>query len=254
MVLSRLMAAAGLRSKAEAPPPEVPAGTRVYAIGDIHGRLDLLRQLNRQIVDDAAIDPVPRNVVVYLGDFVDRGSESSGVIDCLLDEALPGFETVHLRGNHEDSMLQFLGDILIGPAWLSYGGAQTLESYGITRPRSDRDLIRAQGELRQVLPERHRAFLRRLKLTHVEGGYLFVHAGIRPGVPLERQAPQDMLWIRDEFLLSTTDFGKVVVHGHTITDEPDVQPNRIGIDTGAFATNRLTCLVLQGSEMRFLQT
>ncbi len=235
-------------------PPRIADGSRVYAVGDIHGRADLLRAINRMIREDAAAAPTARKIVVYLGDYVDRGDASCAVIDCLIDEKLPGFEHVHLLGNHEDSMLRFLGDLQIGPAWLAYGGAATLRSYGVVPPSSDRGLARVQSELRDKLPQRHLDFLRRLPLSHVEGDYCFVHAGMRPGVALDAQAPQDLLWIRDEFLDSTADFGKIVVHGHSITDEPDVQLNRIGIDTGAYASGRLTCLALAGAERKFLRT
>jgi serine/threonine protein phosphatase 1 len=234
--------------------PRVPEGTRVYAIGDIHGRLDLLTELERRIVDDAASAAATRNAIVYLGDYVDRGSQSREVVERLIERPLPGFERALLLGNHEDSMLQFLVDVQIGPAWLGFGGTATLLSYGIKPPTSDRDLVRAQEELRAKLPERHLAFLRGLRLNHVEGDYYFVHAGIRPGVPLDAQLPADMLWIRDEFLRSRQDFGKIVVHGHTITETPDIKRNRIGIDTGAFASGILTCLVLQGESWSFLQT
>jgi serine/threonine protein phosphatase 1 len=240
--------------KAEPVLPRVPEGTRVYAIGDIHGRLDLLVEIERRIADDAAAAQAARNVVVYLGDYVDRGSQSREVIDRLIDRPLPGFERILLLGNHEDSMLQFLVDVQIGPAWLAYGGAATLLSYGIGPPDSDRDFIRVQEDLRAKLPERHLAFLRGLKLRHVEGDYFFVHAGVRPGIPLDDQRPGDLLWIRDEFLLSDRDFGKIVVHGHTIAKTPDIKRNRIGIDTGAFASGTLTCLVLQGDSWSFLQT
>ena len=240
--------------KAEPVLPRVAEGTRVYAIGDIHGRLDLLEKIECRIADDAAASQAGRNVVVYLGDYVDRGNQSREVVDRLIDRPLPGFERILLLGNHEESVLQFLADVQIGPAWLAYGGAATLRSYGIRPPDSDRDLVRAQAELRAGLPERHRAFLRGLKLRHVEGDYFFVHAGIRPGVPLNDQVPDDMLWIRDEFLQSQRDFGKIIVHGHTITKTPDIQRNRIGIDTGAFASGTLTSLVLQGESWSFLQT
>jgi serine/threonine protein phosphatase 1 len=251
-MLARLF---GLRTPKAAPVlPRVPDGTRVYAIGDIHGRLDLLVEIERRIADDAAAAETARNIVVYLGDYVDRGSQSREVIERLIERPLAGFERILLRGNHEDSMLQFLVDVQIGPAWLAYGGAATLLSYGIAPPGSDRDFVRVQEELRAKLPERHLAFLRRLKLRHVEGDYFFVHAGIRPGIPLDDQRPEDLLWIRDEFLLSPRDFGKLIVHGHTITKTPDIKRNRIGIDTGAFASGTLTCLVLQGDARSFLQT
>lgn len=237
--------------------PEVPPGSRIYAVGDIHGRADLLRAMHQLIHEDAYRRQAPRNVVIYLGDYIDRGEESRAVIDLLLDEALPSFECIHLRGNHEDSLLRFLEDASIGPSWLFYGGAQTLSSYGVRPPlpltRAD-ELARAQRELRERLPERHRRFLQALPLTHEEGDYLFVHAGLRPGLPLDRQSAEDMLWIRDPFLHSDAEFGKIVVHGHSITSRPDVQRNRIGIDTGAFASGTLTCLVLEGADWLFLQT
>jgi diadenosine tetraphosphatase ApaH/serine/threonine PP2A family protein phosphatase len=237
--------------------PEVPPGSRVYAVGDIHGRVDLLRALHRLIQEDAVRRQAARNVVVYLGDYIDRGGESPAVIDLLLDQPLRGFERVHLKGNHEDSLLRFLDDASIGVAWLLYGGAQTLQSYGVAPPRAigaSEDMVRAQSELKQKLPKRHRQFMAGLELIHAEGDYLFAHAGVRPGVPLDQQLEQDLLWIRDEFLLSDAEFGKIVVHGHTITLRPDVQPNRIGIDTGAFASGTLTCLVLEGTDVAFLQT
>jgi serine/threonine protein phosphatase 1 len=234
--------------------PRTPPGTRVYAIGDIHGRLDLLRAIHQLIHEDAYAHQAPRNVAVYLGDYIDRGDTSSAVLDCLIDQPLPGFQSVHLLGNHEDSLLQFLTDTGIGPAWLSYGGIATLHSYGVRPPASDRELSRVQEELRGKLPERHLAFLRGLALQHIEGDYAFVHAGYRPGVPLAAQVPQDLLWIRDDFLSSNADFGKIVVHGHTIAEQPDVRRNRIGIDTGAFASGTLTSLVLADDKWSFLQT
>jgi serine/threonine protein phosphatase 1 len=234
----------------------VPANTRVYAVGDIHGRLDLLTEINQLIHEDAYARQAPRNVVVYLGDYIDRGPQSREVIDELIDHPLPGFEQVHLIGNHEDSLLRFLADAQIGPAWLEYGGLATLHSYRVKTidPRSTRDLLRAQEELREKLPDRHLRFLRGLSPWHVEGDYYFVHAGVRPGVPLDGQVPEDFLWIRDTFLESNAEFGKIIVHGHTITDDPVVRHNRIGIDTGAFASGKLTCLVLEGEAWSFIQT
>jgi serine/threonine protein phosphatase 1 len=239
------------------PPAAVPAGMRVYAIGDIHGRRDLLAALHERILADAAAQPATRHVVVYLGDYCDRGLETREVIDLLLDAPLPGFEAVHLKGNHEDFMLRFLEDTRVGPGWFANGGGGTLYSYGVrTLPRGS-DVERLQSLQRQFnenLPERHLRFLESLARWHVEGDYLFVHAGIRPGVPLERQMDEDILWIRELFLEDESDHGHFVVHGHTITEQPDMRPNRIGIDTGAFATGVLTCLVLEGTERRFLQT
>ncbi len=238
--------------------PEVRPGTRVYAIGDIHGRLDLLVQLHDLIAADALGAAAQRRVLVYVGDYVDRGPSSADVIDLLLDRPLPGFEIVHLLGNHEDSLLRFPADLSVGPSWLHYGGVETLLSYGIGIPanawRDEHTLRWLQAEVRRRVPRRHLEFMRDMPLTHAEGDYLFVHAGIRPGVPIESQEPEDLLWIRGEFLHSPLDHGKIIVHGHTITEMPDMQPNRIGIDTGAFYSGRLTCLVLDGADRWFLQT
>ena len=244
----------GQARPAAAVPPRTAPDTRVYAVGDIHGRLDLLRRINQQIHEDAYAHQAPRNVVVYLGDYIDRGESSRAVIDWLIDNPLPGFQSVHLLGNHEQSLLQFLTDVGVGPAWLAYGGRATLLSYGVRPPAAERDLPATQEELRAALPARHLAFLRGLRLSHAEGDYLFVHAGVRPGVPLAAQSAEDLLWIREEFLQSGADFGKIVVHGHTIADAPEVRPNRIGIDTGAFASGTLTCLVLAEERWSFLQT
>lgn len=255
-MISRLLGRARSQPRPAAA-PEVPQGRRIYAIGDIHGRVDLLRRLHGLIAEDAGRRRAPRNIVVYLGDYIDRGDDSPAVIDLLLDEPLPGFDAVHLKGNHEDSLLRFLEDGGIGPSWMLYGGAETLMSYGIRPPPPagrEGEMERAQQELRARLPERHRLFFAGLKLLHEEGDYLFTHAGVRPGVPLDRQQEDDLLWIRDEFLRSDAEFGKIVVHGHTITERPDVQRNRIGIDTGAFASGRLTALVLEGADWSFLQT
>jgi serine/threonine protein phosphatase 1 len=234
----------------------VPAGSRIYAIGDMHGRLDLLERLRTVIVEDAKWHPVERKVVVYLGDYVDRGPDSRGVVDLLARDRLPGFESVFLKGNHEDSMLQFLVDPGVAPAWMNYGGDATLYSYGVRPPdpRKIDELLAAQKAFIEALPPEHLEFLRALKLVHIEGDYAFVHAGFREGVPIESQTPEDMMWIRNEFLWSDADFGKIAVHGHTITDHPQIRGNRIGIDTGAFATGTLTCLVLEGAERRFLAT
>lgn len=235
----------------------MPPGTRVYAIGDIHGCLELLRALLDRVREHAAAHSAQRKVIVYLGDYVDRGTHSRGVVDFLLGEPLPGFTSVFLKGNHEDSLVRFLSDPEAGSQWFTYGGAATLYSYGVRPPQLNADLdelIRAQQEFAQKLPPQHLAFFDRLSLMHIEGDYAFVHAGIRPRVSLDRQGMQDLLWIRDEFLQSTVDFGKIIVHGHSISEAPIMRPNRIGIDTGAFASGRLTCLILEAAERAFLTT
>lgn len=231
-------------------------GGRIYAVGDIHGRDDLLAALHAAIQSDAEAHPGRDRLVIYLGDLIDRGPASKSVIDRLLDIPIPGFSRIALMGNHEECLLSFLDDIAVGPSWFAFGGIATVESYGVAPPASmaGAELARVQKQLRSRMPERHLRFLRNLPLSHVEGNYFFVHAGIRPGVPLTAQTSDDLLWIRNEFLFSEADFGKTIVHGHTVVAEPDRRPNRIGIDTGAFRTGTLTCLVLSKRESYFLQT
>ena len=236
-------------------PPAVPPGTRVYAVGDVHGQLEPLTRLVGMIRDDAARVSVERRVAIFVGDYVDRGHESRQVIDFLYDVPLPGFETIHLKGNHDAWLLAFLRDAAVGTEWLHMGGQATLLSYGVAAPlgaRSAEALEAVREAFARALPPEHRTFLERLRLSHVEGDYAFVHAGIRPGVALEDQQEEDLLWIRDAFTGDRSDHGKVVVHGHSVTDRPDIRHNRIGIDTGAYATGRLTSIVLEGESRRFL--
>jgi serine/threonine protein phosphatase 1 len=237
---------------------QAPPGSRVYAIGDIHGRADLLTRLHRHILDDAGSAPGLRKVVVYLGDYVDRGPDSSGVIDILINRPLEGFEVHHLKGNHEDMMIAFLETGVCSEMSMTINGVRdTLDSYGLGL--SDAAPYRDDGNslgraFTDAVPQSHRKFLGGLELHHTEGDYLFVHAGLKPGVAMADQKEEDLLWIRDEFTRTDTDFGAVVVHGHSIRMEPDVRPNRIGIDTGAWRTGILTAVVLEGGKVRFLQT
>ncbi len=244
-----------------ATPPRAPDDCRVYAVGDIHGRADLLAARHDHILDDAAAAAAGRKVLVYLGDYVDRGPWSFEVVDMLIEAPLEGFEIVHLKGNHEDFLLRFLEE---GPEedseadlWFINGGDFTLQSYEVpllTLPFGLAGLETVRSAFRAALPQSHREFFEGLKMIHVEGDYLFVHAGIRPGVPLDEQDEEDLLWIREGFLDSDDDFGHMVVHGHTPEVDPDVHPNRIGIDTGAVFNDRLTCLVVEGESTRFLRT
>ncbi len=236
----------------------VPDKTRIYVVGDIHGRADLLKHLHKLILKDSAkVTSDVRKVIVFLGDYIDRGLQSKEVIDFLLDNPLKGFEAVFLKGNHEEQFLNFLNDVNLGSQWLRIGGNAMVHSYGIhiqeSLPLEDR-LPRLQRELNDTFPKRHLDFLSRLELNKEIGDYYFVHAGINPYEPLIKQTPEDMLWIRDEFLDAEANYGVIIVHGHSVTDAPDIQDNRIGIDTGAFASNILTCLVLEGATKRFLQT
>jgi len=228
--------------------------TRVYVIGDIHGRLDLLDRLIGKIHGDAK-DHGANCLTVTLGDYIDRGPDSRGVLDRLLSNPFSG-DYVALKGNHEALLQAFLENPAIGAQWRQLGGLETLHSFGIpvAAMMVGRKYSEAAEQLRAALSPEHTKFLASLKTSLTVDRYFLCHAGIRPGVSLERQSPQDLLWIRDEFLSSRKDFGKIVVHGHTPTGEPEVLPNRINIDTGAFATGRLTCVVLEGDSHRFITT
>jgi serine/threonine protein phosphatase 1 len=230
----------------------------VYAVGDIHGRADLLKRLVKSIDDDvSSLSPGAPPVLVFIGDYVDRGADSRGVIDQLIELEREGsYEVRALKGNHEEALLTFLGDADFGPTWAEYGGMQTLASYGVAPPslRTDSDgWEKARQSFRQALPRQHAAFLANLELMVTYGDYAFVHAGVRPGVPLASQSPRDLLWIREDFLRARGPFGGVIVHGHTPEEAPFVGPHRIGIDTGAYATGVLTAVRLMGGERTFLQ-
>jgi serine/threonine protein phosphatase 1 len=242
------------------PRGRTPPDMRIYAVGDIHGRKDLLDRLLGLIAADAKRSGAGRKLVVFLGDYVDRGPESRGVIDTVAAGPPPGpdwagFRWRPLLGNHEAMMLRFLEDPEGAAVWLSpsNGGLETLRAYIGELPQPS-GLQALQSALLKAVPGDHRRFLQGLPASHEEGGYYFVHAGVRPSIPLQHQQRQDLLWIRGEFLGSAVDYGKVVVHGHTITTAPEERPNRIGIDTGAFFTGRLTALVAEGDWRGFLAT
>ncbi len=228
-------------------PGWLPAGVRVYAIGDVHGCADRLRVLHREIAADLASRPVAAPVLVHLGDYVDRGPDSAAVIR-LLDAGphLPVSRIVNLAGNHEAMMREALtGDREAARQWLCNGGDASLVSWGM-----DPDSHPAGWAAR--LPAPDRAFLARLTLWHREGSYFFVHAGVRPGKPLERQTEEDMLWIREPFLSHRGALGAIIVHGHTPGALPVVQENRIGIDTGAVLGGMLTAAVLEENRLGFI--
>ena len=237
--------------------PRVNDDTVVYAIGDMHGRADLVAEIHRLIAADAARRAERRKLVVYLGDYIDRGPQSRQLIDLLVNQPLAGFDAIHLKGNHEDFMLRFLdGEMEMGLGWLMNGALETLASYGVAPPAfvAASEMEDLRRRLADRLPASQRAFLDGLKLMHVEGDYVFVHAGILPGLPLDQQAEAELLWIREEFLDWTGRHDKVVVHGHSISRRPEIKANRIGIDTGAFATGVLTCLALAGDRQELIQT
>lgn len=228
-----------------------PDGTRIYAIGDIHGRLDLLEELHARIESDLEQAPVASSVEIYLGDYIDRGPHSAQVLDRLLQPAVAA-RRVCLLGNHEAVFLSALHSYGVFRDWLAFGGIETLLSYGISPQRGEVGRRETYAEFRKRVPERHTAFLRGLGRQTRMGGYLFVHAGVNPVRPLDAQDPEDLISIREPFLSSRGEFGCLIVHGHTPTEAPDIRSNRINIDTGAFLSGRLTCLALEGEERRLL--
>lgn len=226
--------------------------TRLYVIGDVHGRLDLLDRVIAAIHRDVEAHG-PDALTITLGDYIDRGPASRGVLDRLIANPFPT-PYVALKGNHEELLESFLADPAVGQHWRRLGGLETLHSYGVPvgELMVGRNYEEAADRLRAALPVEHVNFLQSLKTSFSHGQYFMCHAGVRPGVPLERQSDEDLLWIRDEFLSSKMNFGKIVVHGHTPVEEPEVRPNQINIDTGAFATGQLTCVVLDNAGHRFL--
>lgn len=236
--------------------PRGKDGARAYAIGDIHGRLDLLELLIAKIETDIAARRPARNFIVFLGDYVDRGPDSAGVIERLRTWQPDNARVIFLGGNHEEVMLRVLrGDEDVLQSWLKFGGAECAESYGLDsdslrklHPAAAIDLIVAK------VPRSHRRFLEELADTFKFGDYLFVHAGIRPGLGLEEQDRHDLRWIREPFLTDIKEHGFVVVHGHTIVSQVEERPNRIAIDTGAYHSGVLTALAIEGGERWYVAT
>ena len=235
--------------------PATDRGDRIYAIGYVHGRLDLLRELLAKLEAHDASLPAPKNChILLLGDLVDRGPDSAGVVKFLHEVATKTDRIIVLQGNHESMMLQALdGEPGVLRAWLRVGGRETLQSYGIDPDRfaADSELI---AHANQVIPRAHLEWLRSLPLTARSGDYFFCHAGVRPGVPLRKQAAVDLLWIREEFLEAEHAYGAVVVHGHSVHTTVESRPNRIGIDTGAYRTGVLTAICLEGTGRTIIST
>lgn len=239
------------------PSAEAEGVTAIYAVGDIHGRLDLLEAMETAIADDIAARDTGKPLICYLGDYIDRGPHSAQVIDRLSGTGGDGVRRVFLKGNHEDRMIDFLVDpAKNGPAWMTFGGREALESYGLMVPDEIDDSAwpDLRDRLDAALPDHHRAFLDGLQLGLRWRGYLFVHAGLDPARPLTAQDPRDLMWMREPFLSSDRDWGVKVVHGHVIVDEPVFRANRIGIDTGAYQSGRLTCLVVSEHGERLIRT
>jgi serine/threonine protein phosphatase 1 len=238
------------------PTASLPRLRRVYAIGDVHGRMDLLRRLYAIIAEDDASRPPANTEIILLGDLVDRGPESAAVVRFAMHEQPAFAQLGTLKGNHEAIMVSALeGDEAVFGHWLRFGGGDTLESFGVDAALVEAgDVPALMKAAAAAVPAPVRHWLATLPLSRRVGDYLFVHAGIRPGVAPEEQTEQDLLWIREPFLGSAADHGMVVVHGHTVSPRPEKRANRIGIDTGAYVTSRLTALALEGDRRWFLST
>lgn len=233
---------------------QIPEGVRIYAIGDVHGRVDLLDRLLAKIDADIAAHPSKLAIHVFLGDYIDRGPTSRTVLDRVIARS-SSHQSVCLKGNHEDYLSEFLRNPAIFGEWARCGGITTLMSYGLSPSTSfgSEDEAKLAYELSRILPHSHRKLLSNgLRPFFICGDFFFVHAGVKPGVPLNQQREQDLLWIREEFLLHEQSFSKIVVHGHTPVLQPEIRFNRINIDTGAYATGNLTCLVLENDKLFFL--
>lgn len=231
-----------------------PPGARAYAIGDVHGRLDLLERMIAAIDRDRRESGRARDYLVLLGDVIDRGPDSRGVIEYLMDLRSTGLRTVFLMGNHEEMMLRVLGDEPEAVhQWLTYGGYEFAQSYGVEVGRLVSLLPLDAAELiRAAIPAAHLEFVEEFADSFTFGDYLFVHAGVRPGKSLEEQDTHDLRWIREEFLDDRSDHGCMVVHGHTISPQPEEMENRIGIDTGAYQTGLLTAIRIEGDQRRMI--
>jgi len=258
---------------------EIPQGLRVYAIGDVHGMLDKLRAIHDAISADLIDNPPEDVYIVYMGDYIDRGPDSKGVIDYLIErrDRGDGVPKTFLVGNHELALFEYMDDP-VGDRWLSWGGLETLASYGIVFPSGEGKVEHSEGQplyelgiplpaereravqdMRDKIPAEHLQFLRSLEMSAEMGDYLFCHAGVRPSVPLQKQSVEDLTFIREPFLSYDKNptykpLPKRVVHGHTISELPEVKPHRVGLDTGAFRpSGKLTCGVFEGKSVRFLQ-
>ena len=239
---------------AERKAAKVDGNARIYCVGDIHGRADLLDKVLEFIARDMRDAPGETRTIM-LGDYIDRGPESASVLERLSSSELPN-QLIALAGNHDRMLLDFLENECTLETWRRYGALETLKSYAVPLV----DVVRGgmyeevRNALRARIPERHLAFLRGCASAVAFGDYYFCHAGVRPGVALEAQSSEDLIWIREPFLGFEGSFGKVVVHGHTRVGHPEIHANRINIDTGAFATGALTCLILQADSMRLFST
>lgn len=230
-----------------------PDGMRLYAIGDVHGRLDLLEAMLAQIDAQLSLKPAKDWRIILLGDYIDRGPDSKGVLDLLCERRKDDPRLVILAGNHDTGLLGFLAHPSKQSLFAGHGGRETALSYGVRADFSSEAMTElARDELLAAIPADHLALLGSLPRSVSFGDFLFCHAGIRPGVPLDEQDAEDLIWIRGEFLRHAGLHPKVIVHGHTPDHQPEVLPNRVNVDTMAYASGVLTALVIDGAEKQFL--
>lgn len=235
-----------------------PANTRLYAIGDVHGHLALLKQLWSLIEHDLHTNPIGAYRIIFLGDYIDRGPDSAGCVDFLIAQSKRDQNLICLKGNHEDKLQAFLNDpIAIAHSFFTYGGVDCANSYGLTLsgpPANKAAVLETASALAAAISPQHQAFYAELRHSVAFGDYFFAHAGIRPGVPLNQQNPHDLMWIRQEFIAHTTHYEKVIVHGHTPAYPMELLPNRINVDTHAYDTGVLSCIVLEEDQYRTICT
>ena len=238
----------GLRAGPSARQAALPDGVMVHAVGDIHGRSDLLDDVFLLIERDLEGFTGQRAIEIYLGDYVDRGPDSRGVIDRLIARTR-GRDVILLRGNHDVFFEEMLASSSRLDHWVRLGGLETMLSYGVklSGPSTPQGIARMHEQWCEVVPSSHRAFFAELQNSYTIGDYFFAHAGIRPGIALDRQSEEDLLWIREDFHRSKADHGKVIVHAHSPVAAPEFHGNRINIDTCAYASGKLTCLRLSGA-------
>lgn len=238
-----------------AEPRPAPPEQMIYAVGDIHGRLDLLERLSQRLIDHAAGTPAE---IIFLGDYIDRGQDSAGVVSFLLSDPFPDtFTCTYLKGNHEATLLDFLSNPQVGPSWAQFGGGETLISYGVRAPLGRLDeagWAKTSADLAAQLPAGHLSFYQQLALSAERGCYFFAHAGVDPETPLDQQDEASLLWVRDAFLNDSRTLPRIIVHGHTPAPGPFADQRRIGLDTGAYQTGVLTAACLMAGRVSFLST
>lgn len=234
-----------------------PADLRIYAIGDVHGYLKLLQQLYTAITNDVLVNPVADHRIIFLGDYVDRGPDSAGCVEYLIKLMADNPRIICLKGNHEDKLQNFLNDpVKFATSFFTYGGVETSASYGVDIAGfsgDEEEIVRIGAELKEKIPTQHHSYYSELVTTVSFGDYLFTHAGVRPGVALDQQTHDDLIWIRSEFIEHAGHYEKVIVHGHTPAYPMEILPNRINVDTHAYETGVLSCLVLQGKDYRVIE-